>query len=59
MNPRSGSAIGTPDTEGLSQRSYVAVTGYIFVAGRPLSSISAFLYRCASQHGVLEREGNG
>src|SRR5208337_769329 len=26
---------------------------------RPLSCISAFLYRCASQDGVLEREGNG
>ena len=28
-------------------------------AGRLVSCISAFLYRCASQHGVLEREGNG
>jgi hypothetical protein len=28
-------------------------------AGRSLTCISAFLYRCASQDGVLEREGNG
>jgi|HubBroStandDraft_3_1064219.scaffolds.fasta_scaffold23860_4 hypothetical protein len=33
--------------------------GSQYGAARPLTCISVFLFRCASQYGVLEREGYG